>query len=146
MAQVITFEGFQPIARYDEIPWTQAKIEEGATEDGPWTALETIILDPVDADPSEPAYRNLTTELADDAFDLWYRITFIDGTGDQSIPTTPIQNTDTGLSPYATVTELARILKLRDPSDAQRAAERRCVRDAPLFASRRRGEQCEREK
>lgn len=130
MAQVISFERFRPIARYDEIPWTLARIEEGATSDGPWTVIETITLDPVDADPSDPAYRNLTTELADDAFDLWYRITFIDGSGDESIPTTPIQNVETGTSVYATVDELARILKIRQPSDAQEAAMARVLATA----------------
>jgi hypothetical protein len=108
MAQVITFERFRPIARYDDIPWTEARIEEGATSDGPWVALETITLEPVDPDPTDPVYRNLTTELADDAFDLWYRIVFIDGTGDISIPTDPIQNssppTETGL--YVTVAQV----------------------------------------
>lgn len=123
MAQVISFEQFRPIARYDEIPWTQARIEEGETADGPWVTLETIVLDPVDSDPANPAYRNLTTELADDAFDLWYRITFIDGTGDISLPTTPIQNTDpSDTATYATISEIARLLKINSPSDAQTQA------------------------
>jgi hypothetical protein len=137
MAQVITFLGFVPIERYDSIPWTQARIEEGTTVDGPWVALETISLSPVDADPANPAARNLTTELADDAFDLWYRIVFIDGTADESIPTTPIQNTDPSQSAtYATVDELARILKIRTPSDEQSLALARVMASAALEINR----------
>lgn len=123
MAQVITFERFRPIARYDETPWTEAIIEEGTTVDGPWVELETVTLDPVDTDPANPVYRNLTTELADDAFDLWYRIIFVDGTGDQALPTTPIQNTEPSAGDtYASRSELARLLKINNPTTDQMAA------------------------
>lgn len=117
MAQVVTFERFRPIPRYDDTPWTQVRIEEAATEDGVYSALETIALDPVDADPANPAARSFTTELAGDG-ELWYRIVFVDGTGDESNPTDPIQNTD-AIEAYATVSELARILKIATPSSAQ---------------------------
>lgn len=115
MSQVITFTGYRPIARYDSTPWTQARIEEATSEDGTYTEIETITLSPVDADPADPASRNFTTELASDDPDLWYRIVFVDGSGDESLPTTPVQNSvSTGFasSPYATVEELARLLKV----------------------------------
>ena len=116
MAQVITFVGYRPIARYDELPWTHVRIEEAATEDGTYVEIDDLVLDPVDADPSDPASRNLTTELASDDADLWYRLVFIDASGDESVATSPIQNatTITGFSstPYATVAELARLLKV----------------------------------
>ena len=83
MAQVITFERYRPVARYDATPWTQVRIEESDTsdlsDDTVWTALETQALSPVDADPENPAYRNFTTDLASDDEDLWYRICFVDG-------------------------------------------------------------------
>lgn len=116
MAQVITLENYTPIARYDETPWTHARIEEAADPDeGPWVALETIALDPVDADPSQPQARNLTTELADDAYDLWYRIVFVDASTDESIPTTPVQN---GAPPnlYVTADELKALIGLQNES------------------------------
>lgn len=132
MSQVITFEQFTPVARYDSIPWTNVRIEESDTETlselTVWTELETQALSPVDADPSDPAARNFTTELADDAMDLWYRIIFVDGDGDESTPTDPIQNTDPfDSAAYATVDELARILKIRQPSDEQEVAMRRVL-------------------
>lgn len=104
MAQVITFEGFQPIPRYDGTAFTQARIEEASAATGPWTGIETISLSPVDSDPSSPATRNLTTDSASDTTGLWYRVVFIDGTGDESAPTDPISNPSS--TTYATRTEL----------------------------------------
>jgi hypothetical protein len=97
VAQVITFDRYKPIARYDETPWTNVRVQEGDTADGPWTTLETIAVEsgpnpPVDPDPSEPAVRSFTTELADDAMGLWYRLVFIDETGDTEAPTDPRRN------------------------------------------------------
>lgn len=116
MAQVITLEGFRPSARYDSLPWTQAQIQEATSEEGPWTVIDTITLTPVDTDPERPQIRNFTTELASDTAELWYRVVFLDATADESQPTVPLQNiagTDfTGSAPYATVEELAAILKV----------------------------------
>lgn len=125
MAQVITFEDYVPIARDDSTPWTQARIEEGATVSGPWTTIDTINLDPVDADPSKPASRSFTTELASDTPDLWYRVVFLDATGDDSIPTSPIQNGAQG--PYITVTELAKRLNLVNQVTTYRAQFQRVI-------------------
>lgn len=134
MAQVITFENFTPVARYDGIPWTEVQIEEstGSDPDGTWTVIDTQTLSPVDADPALPAARSFTTELATEGAGLWYRLIFLDATGDDTLPTTPIQNVESEVafpaaSAYATVTELARILKVRDPSDAQTIAMERVL-------------------
>lgn len=121
MSYVVTLENFRPTPRYDSLAWTQARIEEGALATGPWTALETIVLSPVDADPTEPALRNFTTELGT-AADLWYRIVFLDADGDEALPTYPVQNASASQPVYATSSELARILKIRTPSDEQQAA------------------------
>lgn len=132
MAQVITFEGYRPSPRFDSIPWTEARVEEATTEDGPWTQIDVFALSPVDSDPEHPASRSFTTELASDTPDLWYRIVFADGTGDVLQPTTPVQNagadaTFPSASAYADVDELARILKIRAPSADQTTAMERVL-------------------
>lgn len=120
MAYVVTFENYRPPARSDGIPWTEARIDEAATSTGTWVELETVALSPVDADPANPQSRDFTTELGT-ALNQWYRIVFLDATGDQAQPTTAVQNT-AGASTYATVDELMRILKIRTPTDEQLAA------------------------
>lgn len=121
MAQVITFEDFTPIARYDETPWTLARIEEAASDSGPWTQIDELTLDPVDDDPENPQSRNLTTELASSTADLWYRIIFVDGTGDISAPTDPIQNTGHQARDLCTLTDVYRYAPGFDPSDSDNA-------------------------
>ena len=129
MSQVVTFEAFVPPPRYDSLPWTEVLIEEGLTETGTFTLIDTQALSPVDSDPANPAARSFTTELADDAMGLWYRLIFKDATGDETVPTDPIQNT-ADVNTYASVHELARILKVRAPSVEQRAAMRRVLATA----------------
>jgi hypothetical protein len=133
MAQVITFEGYTPAPRTDGLPWTQARIDEADTSlgdsvTGDWLTIDTVDLDPVDADPSLPQPHTITTELASDTAGLWYRIVFLDASGDFGLPTTPVQNV-VSATPYATIGELARILKLRPPrpTDAERAAMERVL-------------------
>ena len=125
MSQVVTFEGYTPPKRYDELPWTEVQIEEALVEGGPWTLIETIPLDPFDADPSDPAARSFTTELGT-ADELWYRVTFADADGDTASPTSAVQNIGTS-TPYATVDEFFRIIKVRNPSDDQTAAAERVL-------------------
>jgi hypothetical protein len=117
VTQVVSFERYRPVARYDGLPWTQVRIEESATEDGTFVGIETIALSPVDTDPTDPQARSFTTELANDG-ELWYRVVFVDANGDESVATDPIQNTDV-IDAYATAPELARILKIRQPSTDQ---------------------------
>lgn len=129
MTQVISLENYQPTPRYDGLPWTLARIQEAATADAvalDWTTLETIVLTPVDADPTEPASRDFTTALASDTDGLWYRIVFVDALGNDLLPTAPVQNVAPIVS-YATTTELARILKIRQPTDEQRDAMERVL-------------------
>lgn len=92
MSQVISFTDYTPAARFDDVAWSQVRIEEGATSDGTWTTIDTLNLSPVDLDPSDPQSRNITTTNASDTPDLWYRLTFIDTDGGLSQPSTPIQN------------------------------------------------------
>jgi hypothetical protein len=129
MAQVITFENYRPTPRYDSIAWTDVRVYEAATADAAdvdWTLIDTITLSPVDADPSDPAARDITTELASDTDELWYRLVFVDATGDTLAPTVPVQNVDSPAA-YATVDELARILKIRVPTAEQVEAMERVL-------------------
>lgn len=117
MSEVVSFENYFPPARYDDIPWTQAQINEGASSTGPWTVIDTITFAVPDPDPSDPGPQSFTTPNGT-APDLWYTITFVDGSTGVSTPTTAIQNVAAG-SPYATTDELFRILKVRTPSEDQ---------------------------
>lgn len=84
MGYVITLSGYTPSPRSDALPWTQAAIEESAARMGPWTLIDTVTLDPVDAEPALPATRTFTTENATLPAG-WYRITFLDALGGQEI-------------------------------------------------------------
>lgn len=128
---VISFVGYKPVERYDSIPWTEARLEESDTSEFDdilvWTPVETFTLSPVDADPSDPAYRNFTTELASSTEGLWYRFVWIDATADESTPTDAVQNDVDDTVMFATVDELARILKLRTPRAEQESALERVL-------------------
>lgn len=123
MTQVISFEDYLPSPRYDGLPWTEVRIGEGATVDGPFTLIDTLAISPVDADPSLPAYRNFTTSLADDAADLWYQLTFFDAAGAFAQPTFPVQNTAEDRPIYASVSELALLVRVK-PADRHAALRR----------------------
>lgn len=92
MSQVISFADYTPPARFDAVPWAQVRIEEGPTPEGAWTTIDTLALDPLDADPSIPQTRSFTTSNGSDTDGLWYRVTFIDGANATSQPSTPVQN------------------------------------------------------
>jgi hypothetical protein len=126
MSQVITFEAYIQPPRYDGIPWTEVDIEEGTTETGVFAVIDNQPLSPVDSDPANPAARSFTTELASDTMGLWYRLVFRDGSGDETVPTDAIQNV-ADINTYASVHELARILKIRQPTVEQRASMRRVL-------------------
>ena len=91
--------------------------------------IDTIAISPVDADPANPAARSFTTEHASAATDLWYRIIFKDATGDDTLPTIPIQN-GVVRPPYATAEELATLLKV---NVATRRAALQRVLDAAAY-------------
>jgi hypothetical protein len=134
LAEVITFEQFTPSPRFDSVAWETARVEEGTSDDGPWTVIDNIALVPVDADPTAPATRDFTTSNGT-ALDLWYRIIFVDGVANESQPTIPIQNSQgdiIGETPYATVGELFRILKIRAPTAEQTVAGDRVLAAAAL--------------
>ena len=111
MTVVVSLEDYRPSPRYDGLPWTSAQIQEGTAATGPWTTLETQVLSPVDADPRNPAYRNFTTALGT-ANELWYRVVFLDAALANGLPTFPIQNTLDDRPVYASVAQLATVLRV----------------------------------
>jgi hypothetical protein len=84
---VVTLTDYQPTERFDGNAWTSARIEGSASSGGPWATVETIELDPVDADPKEPATRNFTTAQALTT-QTWFRVVFVDD-DDNELPTEP---------------------------------------------------------
>ncbi len=122
MSQVVSLVDYTPAPRFDEIPWTFARIEESDAADGTWAQIDELPLDPVDPDPAEPASRDFTTSLASDTPALWYRIIFADDNNNTGQPSGPVQNLGVSTAPYATRDELARILKIRTPTSEQDVA------------------------
>jgi hypothetical protein len=86
--EVLSLTGYRPSPRFDDVAWTEARIEQALLEDGPWTALDTITLDPVDADPTDPAERNFTVEY-EVADGEWFRVVFLDDDANEQ-PTEPV--------------------------------------------------------
>lgn len=115
MAVVVSLEDYRPAPRYDGTAWASARIEEGTASAGPWTVLETKTLSPVDADPRNPAYRSFTTNLGT-APAQWYRIVFLDAAANTGLPTFPIQNVADDRPVYASVSELAQLLRVSETS------------------------------
>lgn len=112
---VVSFVDYTPVARFDENPWTDARIEGSDTADGPWAALETIALDPVDPDPANPQTRNLTTEEATD--ETWFRVVFVDADGDESA-TDPVRFPTPNAALRPALREVGAIIRAYTRSDA----------------------------
>jgi hypothetical protein len=121
MSIVVSFADYTPPARFDDLPWTQVRIEEGATSAGTWTLIDTLDISPVDSDPSRPGSHDFTT-VHGTAVDLWYRLTYVDAASSTSAPTDPVQNLQGAVAAYATTDDLFRILKVRSPTSDQTAA------------------------
>lgn len=110
---VVSFPTTAPSPRFDGKTWTKARIEESASSTGPWTAIETKTLSPVDSDPAHPLARALTTELAT-INEGWYRIVFVDTDNDESQPTSSIQNVISVLSEIRpSVAKLSSLMRAR---------------------------------
>lgn len=113
MPQVVTFTNYIPTPRYDGLPWARVRIDESISASGPWATIDTIDLVPLDADPAAPMARNFTTELA--TLDQgWYRVTFLDETGDTAQPTQAVHNIEVTPAAYwPTVDQVAAIIRTR---------------------------------
>lgn len=135
MSEVISFIGYTPPARFDDNPWTGAEVEEADAEDGDWELIDTLTFDEPDADPANPAARNLTTSNGT-APDLWYRLIFLDDFGGTSEPTRAFQNTEAPpAGTFANSDDLATRLGLaltpeeRDRADSLLAIASDLIRD-----------------
>jgi hypothetical protein len=80
MTYTRSLEDFTPPKRFDNEPFTSVRMQEAEGSGGPWTTLETITIDPVDADPSAPATRSYTTGLAT-LEEGWLRLEWVDDDG-----------------------------------------------------------------
>jgi len=103
---IVSLTDYIPEPRYDSLPWTHARLEEASSAGGPWTAIETFTLSPVDADPTQPVSRSFTTTLATLGAG-WYRIVWVDDALQESA-TPGVQN----VLPFATAADLAARLGL----------------------------------
>ena len=89
---VVSLSDYVPPARYDEpipLPWTAAQIGESATQDGPFTTIDTLTFATPDPDPTKPGPRNLTTVNAT-LPQGWYLVTFLDAAGHPFV-TSPVE-------------------------------------------------------
>lgn len=121
----VPLNDFRPAPRYPPVldPWTDARIEEGPTKDGPWTELITTPLVPLDADPKFPAARDFSVVNAQ-LEQGWYRVVFLDAANVEG-PTDAVFNTPDGMIPPTPADLRARSALVRtrypaEPYDAQR--------------------------
>ncbi len=119
MTVVVSFDNYTPPARFDDLPWTNVRIQEAPLSTGTWVQIDEQDLDPTDSDPSDPQARSFTTDLGTAAAQ-WYRVVWVDAASAVSAATSPTQNIP--LDTYATATELFRILKVRTPTTEQTVA------------------------
>jgi hypothetical protein len=132
---VVSFRAFTPIPRYDGTPWHHVTIQESANQDGPWTLIDTINIIPLDADPSQPAPRSFTTDNAT-LEEGWYKITFFDSTGNDSLPVTPILNAPEETLPYQpTVEDVANLIIARTKDNLGSELGTFTVNTRPTFES-----------
>lgn len=115
MAFVVTLEEFSPAPRYDGLPWTQVRIREAPERDGAWTVLETRALDPLDADPSDPATRSFTTGLAT-LPSGWYQLVWVDAAGREDASDAVYSSAE--ISVYTSVQAVRRALAPGGSEDA----------------------------
>ncbi len=127
MSTVLTFPPYTPPARNDNEPWTEALVQQADTSDGTYALIDTLTLDPVDIDTTQPQTRHLATYEADDSPGKWYRIIWQDALAHQSLPTAPIQTLNQDVTPFTDATELFRVLRVRQPSQDQTDAANRVI-------------------
>jgi|SRR5215831_12533644 len=91
MTYIVTFVSYDMPPREDGLQWTQIQIQEGSTDDGPWTLIDTQNIDPT-INPAAPEPLNFTTDKANlSPGNGWYLVTFVDDAG-ATAPTEPVFN------------------------------------------------------
>lgn len=106
---VVSFHRVRPPARHDGIAWTEARVDEADDEDGPWSAVETLALDPVDVSAARPRRRSLTSALGASGRD-WFRVVWVDVAGHAEIGPVLARS---GAHLRPTVEQIAKILRVR---------------------------------
>lgn len=114
---IVSLTGYTPQPRTDQ-PWTRARIAEAPVETGPFTTIATVDLIPVDADPTQPQQRELTTTAAELEHG-WYLVTFLDADGNEE-PTDPVPGDDVAAGLLANVEDVK--LYLRTQGTVQEGA------------------------
>jgi hypothetical protein len=86
---IVSFSDYEVPPRYDGTNWTIARIQESASQNGPWTTIDNIQLPP-DPDPANPSDKSFTTENAT-LTEGWYLVIFLDNNTNQAV-TDPVFN------------------------------------------------------
>lgn len=137
---VHTLIGIRPPVREDE-PWISARIEGATTIGGSMTAIETVTLSPVDADPLAPAARTLTTDLAPFA-EGYLRVVFIDAGLQESPPSEPVQSPAPGSTgDLTTLAAVRRLLQAPDSEHGQDGLLQDMITEASVMLQRELGRQ-----
>lgn len=105
MPYVRTLTGWTPPARTDGLPFTSAIVQESSSAGGPFTAIETFALSPLDVNPANPATRSFTTTQAQLDPNAWYRIVWQDAAAAQFIDDPVYWPTGSALCTLAQVRE-----------------------------------------
>jgi hypothetical protein len=115
---MVTLADFRPSPRFDGTPWTEARVEksDGPPETAPFSTLETIVLDPVDEDPTKPALRSFTVATKKP----WLRITFLDAGGAEDGRSALIATSGPQFRP--TLTQVSAVLRARTYTDESEEA------------------------
>lgn len=115
MGVFIQLYGVTPPARTDGNAFTEYRIDEAPSQNGPWSSIDgPDALSPVDTNPAAPLPRNISTEngTLDDG---WYRVAFIDEIGGFAV-TDPVNAAQSEITGLATVADVRRALALRNPA------------------------------
>jgi hypothetical protein len=107
---VVSLPLYTPPPRFDGLPWSEAIVEEGPTNEGPWTPLATGPIDPVDCDPHEPKARGITI-IGATLEKGWYRVTWSDADGGLR-PIAPYSMGDSRLPPAPALEEVAALMRV----------------------------------
>ncbi len=94
MGFIVSFVGFAPPERQDSVPFTYVEVWESAdVTPFVWTQIDSqtmASLGGIDADPSKPKLRNITTTAGTIATNGWYQLIWRDAAGNRSL-SNPIQ-------------------------------------------------------
>jgi hypothetical protein len=104
---------FTPPPRFPPLTgsWTDVRIEEAPVETGPWTVIDTLPV-AADTDPTEPQARSFSTTHATLEHG-WYRVTWLDALGRESLPTEPLPNVAPAVNPELVLAAVESLMRAR---------------------------------